>query len=134
MIGIKENVYFQAAVAVGCTTPRILMRHVLPNIMASIIIVFTVSMGAIILSEAALSFLGFGLPLGTSSWGSMLSWEGRRYMEETPALALWPGLCLSIVVYGTNMFGDANRDLLDPSLKGGVGRYEAVKRKKAKKK
>ena len=63
----------------------------------------------------------------------MLSWEGRRYMERVPALALWPGLCLFTVVWGTNMFGDALRDLLDPSLRGGVGRYEAVKRKEANK-
>ena len=66
------------------------------------------------MSEASLSFLGFGLPPEVPSWGTLLSWEGRRYMEQAPWLALWPGLCLTLVVYSLNMFGDAMRDLLDP--------------------
>ena len=70
-------------------------------------------------SEASLSFLGFGLPPDVPSWGAMLSREGRRYMQQGPWLALWPGLCLTIVVYSLNMFGDAVRDLLDPRLRGG---------------
>ena len=77
--------------------------------------------GGVILAEAGLSFLGFGLPPDAASWGGMLSGEGRKYMERAPWLALWPGLALSIVVYGTNMFGDAIRDLLDPRLRGGAG-------------
>jgi len=72
----------------------------------------------VILSAAALSFLGYGLPAAIPEWGGMLSWEGRRYMEQAPWLALWPGLCLTIVVYSLNMFGDAVRDLLDPRLRG----------------
>ena len=118
VIAIKENDYFQAAFALGSPTSRTLWRHVIPNIMPPIIIIFTVSIGGVILAEASLSFLGFGLPLGTPSWGAMLSWEGRRYMEEAPMLAIWPGLCLTVVVYGINMFGDALRDLLDPRLRG----------------
>ena len=121
VIAIRENDYFQAAFALGSPTSRTLWRHVIPNIMPPIIIIFTVSIGGIILAEAALSFLGFGLPLGTPSWGAMLSWEGRRYMEEAPMLAIWPGLCLTFVVYGINMFGDALRDLLDPRLRGSEG-------------
>ena len=78
-----------------------------------------------IISEAALSFLGFGLPISVPSWGGMLSREGREFMEVAPRLALWPGLCLTIVVYCLNMFGDAVRDLLDPRLRGGVGRLGA---------
>lgn len=132
VIAIKENIYFSAAEAIGSSTPRTLIRHVLPNIMAPIIIIFTTSIGAIILAEASLSFLGFGLPPGIPSWGGMLSWEGRMYMELAPQLALWPGLCLSIVVYGVNMFGDAMRDLLDPRLRGGIGRYGTPKDKKAR--
>ena len=77
------------------------------------------------ISEAALSFLGFGLPISVPSWGGMLSREGREFMEVAPRLALWPGLCLTIVVYCLNMFGDAVRDLLDPRLRGGVGRLGA---------
>ncbi|MDE0023379.1 MAG: ABC transporter permease [Spirochaetaceae bacterium] len=121
VIGVKENVYFQAAEAIGSTRWRTLVRHVLPNIGAPIIIVFTINVGAVIISEAALSFLGFGLPISVPSWGGMLSREGREFMEVAPRLALWPGLCLTIVVYCLNMFGDAVRDLLDPRLRGGGG-------------
>ncbi len=121
VFSIKENDYFLAAKAIGTPTIFTLVRHVLPNIMATIIIIFTVSIGGIILAEASLSFLGFGLPLGTPSWGAMLSWEGRREMETAPQLALYPGLCLASVVYGVNMFGDALRDLLDPRLRGTDG-------------
>ena len=89
------------------------------------IIIFTINVGGVIISEAALSFLGFGLPISVPSWGGMLSREGREFMEVAPRLALWPGLCLTIVVYCLNMFGDAVRDLLDPRLRGGVGRLGA---------
>ena len=131
VIGIKENVYFLAARAVGTPTPQILFRHVLPNIMAPMIIIFTVTIGDVIMAEASLSFLGFGLPPDVASWGGMLSY-GRQYMELAPWLAIWPGLCLSVVVFSINMFGDALRDLLDPRLKGGQGSYgtAVVKRKK----
>ena len=125
VIGVKENVYFQAAEAIGSTKWRTLIRHVLPNIAAPVIIIFTINVGAVIISEAALSFLGFGLPISVPSWGGMLSREGREFMEVAPRLALWPGLCLTIVVYCLNMFGDAVRDLLDPRLRGGVGRLGA---------
>ncbi len=126
VIGIKENVYFEAALAIGCSKGRILMRHVLPNIVPPVIIIFSINIGAVIISEASLSFLGFGLPLKVPSWGGMLSREGREFMEMAPRLALWPGLCLTIVVYSLNMFGDAMRDLLDPRLRGGGGRYGAT--------
>jgi len=121
VIGIKENMYFTAAKAIGSPTRRILWRNVLPNIMAPMIIIFTTSIGGVILAEASLSFLGFGLPPDVPSWGGMLSWDGRNHMQVAPWLAIWPGAALSIVVYGTNMFGDAMRDLLDPRLRGGVG-------------
>ena len=101
------------------------MRHVLPNIVAPLIIVFSINVGGVILAEASLSFLGFGLPIKVPSWGGMLSREGRRFMEQAPWLALWPGLCLTIVVYSFNMLGDAMRDLLDPRLRGGGGRLGA---------
>ena len=121
VIGIRENMYMTAAQSIGSPTGRTLTRHVLPNIMAPIIIIFTTTIGGVILAEASLSFLGFGLPPNIASWGGMLSGEGRKYMEISPGLALWPGLALSIVVYGVNMFGDALRDLLDPRLRGGAG-------------
>ena len=119
VIGIKENDYFLAARAIGSPTRRTMMRHIMPNIMPIMIIIFSTGIGGMIMAEAGLSFLGFGLPPGDASWGGMLSHEGRKYMEMKPALALWPGLCLSVVIFGTNMFGDAMRDLLDPRLRGG---------------
>ena len=85
-----------------------------------------------VLAEASLSFLGFGLPPGSPDWGSLLSIEGRQYMEQAPWLALWPGLCLTLVVYSLNMFGDALRDLLDPRLRGGEGSYGTAKKKRKK--
>ena len=128
VIAIKENDYFQAARAVGSSLAQTLRRHVLPNVMPPIIIIFSITIGAIIVAEASLSFLGFGLPPEVPSWGGMLSREGRQFMTVAPRLAIWPGLCLTIVVYGINMFGDAVRDLLDPRLRGGGGRYGASKR------
>ena len=82
-------------------------------------------LGGVIISEASLSFLGFGLPVDFPSWGAMLSREGRQFMEVAPRLALWPGLCLTLTVYCFNMFGDALRDLLDPRLRGAGSRLGA---------
>jgi peptide/nickel transport system permease protein len=123
VLGIKSNMYVQATEAIGCGPVRTMVRHILPNIMPVIIISFTLGVGGAIMYEATLSFLGLGVPPGVPSWGSMLSNEGRAYMESNPWLALWPGLSLTVAVYGINMFGDALRDLLDPRLRGGVGRY-----------
>jgi len=123
VIGIKENVYVAAAEAIGCSNTRILTRHILPNVMAPTIILFTHRVPSIILIEASLSFLGFGIPPPDPSWGGMLSGMGRSYMFRAPWMVIWPGLALATVVYGVNMFGDAVRDLLDPRLRGGVGRY-----------
>jgi len=123
VIGIKGNMYLQAAIAVGNSTPKIITKHILPNIMAPIIILFSMSVPGMILAEAGLSFLGFGIPPPAPSWGGMLSGSARTYMFRDPWMALWPGLALTIMVYGVNMFGDAMRDLLDPRLRGGVGRY-----------
>ena len=85
-----------------------------------------------VLTEAAMSFLGFGIPPPVPSWGGMLSGSGRVYMMEAPWMVIWPGLALSSVVYGINMFGDAVRDLLDPRLRGGVGLYGVKAKKEAK--
>jgi len=131
VMGIKENVYVEAAKAIGCPTRRILTRHILPNIMAVVIIEFSLRVAGIILAEASLSFLGFGIPPPAPSWGGMLNL--REYMLRAPWMLIWPGLALSIVVYGINMFGDAVRDLLDPRLRGGVGRYGVRAKKEAKK-
>ena len=127
MVATKGNDFFLAARAVGTPTRQVLVRHVLPNIVAPLIIIFSINVGGVILAEASLSFLGFGLPIKVPSWGGMLSREGRRFMEQAPWLALWPGLGLTIVVYSFNMLGDAMRDLLDPRLRGG-GRLAARRR------
>ncbi|MBA7608251.1 Glutathione transport system permease protein GsiD [subsurface metagenome] len=134
VLSIKENVYIEAAVAIGCPTHRILTRHILPNIMAPIIIGFSLAVPGVILTEAALSFLGFGIPPPTPSWGSMLSGSTRTYMFKSQWPIIWPGLALATVVYGINMFGDAVRDILDPRLRGGVGRYGVRGKKEAAKK
>ena len=133
VIGVKENAYFEAAQAVGSPGWRTVLRHVLPNVLAPIIVIFSITIGTVIITEAALSFLGFGLPVSVPSWGGLLSREGRRYMLVAPWLALWPGIFLTIVVYSLNMFGDAMRDLLDPRLRGGQGSYGAAtgKRKRS---
>ena len=123
VLAVKANEYFIAAKAVGTPTLRILWRHVLPNIIPPLIIIFSINVGVVIMAEASLSFLGFGLPVNIPTWGGLLSREGREYMELAPWLALYPGLCLTIVVYSLNMFGDAMRDLLDPRLRGGQGSY-----------
>ena len=130
VIGLKENVYINSAVSLGASTREIIFQHILPNIMAPIIILFSMTVPWMILSEAGLSFLGFGIPPPQPSWGGMLSGSARRYMLKDPWMALWPGLALSVTVYAVNMFGDALRDLLDPRLRGGIGRYgRKIKRK-----
>jgi len=126
VIGVKENIYVEAARATGVPTGRILRRHILPNIMAPIIILFTIDMGSAIIAEASLSFLGYGIPPPIPSWGGMLSWGGRQFMRSAPWMALWPGLALAIVVWGINMLGDGLRDILDPRLRGGLGRYNLI--------
>lgn len=130
VIAIKGNMYFESARAIGASTSRIIMKHVVPNILPMVIIQFSLSMGRMILTEATLSFLGFGIPPPFPSWGGMLSGAGRRYMLLAPGLMFWPGMALAIVVWGINMLGDALRDLLDPRLRGGIGRYGGMTQEK----
>jgi len=129
VISIKSNVYLESARAIGGTLWQIIFRHIFPNIMPIMVIIFSVSIAGNIMAEAGLSFLGLGVPPPTPSWGGMLAAEGRRWMYEAWWLAIFPGLVLTIVVYGVNMWGDAVRDILDPRLRGGIGRYgTAMKR------
>jgi len=132
VFAIRQNVYVDAAKTTGGTLLFILRRHILPNIMPVTVIIFSVSIASNILAEAGLSFLGLGIAPPTASWGGMLSKDGRTYMYEAWWLAVFPGLALTAVVYGVNMFGDAIRDLLDPRLRGGVGRYGVAVEKNKK--
>jgi peptide/nickel transport system permease protein len=118
VLTVKQHLYVEAARALGVGHPGMIWRHVLPNIIAPIIILATVNLGAVILIEAALSFLGFGVPPPRPSWGGMLSGAGLVHMLRAPWLALWPGVALSVTVFGANMLGDALRDVLDPRLRG----------------
>ena len=124
VISAKEEVYVAAASAIGAPTYKVLIRHILPGVMAPIIMLFSVRVPDAIMIEAALSFLGFGIAPPFPSWGRMLAGNARLYMFVAPWMALWPGLALALVVYGVNIFGDALRDILDPRMRGGAGRYE----------
>lgn len=115
-----DNISFEVAAAksIGASAPRILWRHVLPNVIPPLIVLFTSSVGTAILAESGLSFLGLGVPPPHPTWGGMLSGNGRTYMLQGPWLALAPGICLTLVVYAINVFGDALRDMLDPRMRG----------------
>ena len=118
VVSVRENMYVHSAQSIGASTPWILRRHILPNVLPPIIVLFTTRVGFVILAESGLSFLGLGVPPPAPTWGGMLSGSGRTFMFQGPWLALAPGLCLTVVVYATNMFGDALRDILDPRMRG----------------
>ena len=125
VLALKEQPFVEAARVNGATTLRILIRHILPNVMVPIIILASLRLGQVILIEASLSFLGYGVPPPFPSWGRMLSSESRTYMEIAPWLAIWPGVFLSLTVFGWNVLGDALRDLLDPRMRGTGGGYRS---------
>lgn len=117
VLAIKENVYIEAARSIGAGGGRIVFRHILPNVVAPIIVIASIWVGNAIVIEAALSYLGLGTPPPTPTWGGMLALEGRRHLENAPWLALAPGAAISIAVLAVNMLGDALRDVLDPRLR-----------------
>lgn len=123
-LSVKENEYVEAARAIGASPWRINFVHILPNIMAPIIVLATLGLGFAILSEAALSFLGFGIPPPNPSWGADLSVQGAYYLYRAPWIAFFPGLMVTLAVLGINLLGDGLRDLLDPRLAGGRAGFE----------
>ena len=118
VLAIMSSPYIEAARTLGAGGSRIMFRHVLPNVMALVILVATFRLGQVVLLEASLSFLGFGVPPPFPSWGQMLSLEGREFMRAAPGLAIYPGLAIGLAVFSFNLFGDALRDVLDPRLRG----------------
>ncbi len=117
VLSAKENMYIDAARAIGASGPRIAFRHILPNVTAPILVLVTVNLGFAIIAEAMLSFLGLGPNL--PSWGEMLAGEGRQYMIVAPWIALFPGLAITTTVLAFNLLGDAIRDEFDPRLRDG---------------
>ncbi len=113
-LALRELPFVEAARATGMSDLRIAVRHVLPNTLAPLIVLATAQFGSAILTEAALSFLGLGIPEPFPSWGRMLSESAAEYVRTAPWLVIFPGLAISLVVFGTNLLGDALRDLLDP--------------------
>jgi ABC-type dipeptide/oligopeptide/nickel transport system permease subunit len=117
VMSAKQNRYVEAAQAIGCRHPRIILSHILPNVTAPILVIASIWLGNAILIEATLSFLGVGTQPPTPSWGLMLSSTGRAFMEQAPWLAIFPGLAISLAVLGFNLFGDTLRDAWDPKLR-----------------
>jgi peptide/nickel transport system permease protein len=118
VLSIREFVYVESARALGVGHARVALRHILPNTFGPFIVLLTAQLGGAILVEAALSFLGLGVPEPYPSWGRMLSIAAAEYAHKAPWLVIYPGLAISLAVFGTNLLGDALRDTLDPRLRG----------------
>jgi peptide/nickel transport system permease protein len=117
VLSVKQEDYVVSARVVGATTTRIVYRHVLPNTLAPLIVIGSLAFGAAIIAEASLSFLGLGVQPPTPSWGVMLSGTSRRFMLVAPWMAIFPGLAISLVIFGINVLGDSIRDTFDPRLR-----------------
>jgi peptide/nickel transport system permease protein len=117
-LALRELPFIEAAKSIGMSETRIALRHVLPNTLAPLIVLATAQLGSTILTEASLSFLGLGIPEPYPSWGRMLSESAAEYVRTAPWLVIFPGLAISLAVFGTNLLGDALRDILDPRQRG----------------
>ena len=117
-LALRELPFIEAAKSIGMSETRIALRHVLPNTLAPLIVLATAQLGSTILTEASLSFLGLGIPEPYPSWGRMLSESAAEYVRTAPWLVIFPGVAISLAVFGTNLFGDALRDILDPRQRG----------------
>ena len=117
-LSLREMPFVEAARATGMSEVRVAVRHVLPNTLAPLIVLATAQLGSAILTEASLSFLGLGIPEPHPSWGRMLSESAAEYVRTAPWLVIFPGIAISLAVFGTNLLGDALRDILDPRQRG----------------
>jgi peptide/nickel transport system permease protein len=117
-LALRELPFIEAAKSIGMSETRIALRHILPNTLAPLIVLATAQLGSTILTEASLSFLGLGIPEPYPSWGRMLSESAAEYVRTAPWLVIFPGIAISLAVFGTNLFGDALRDILDPRQRG----------------
>lgn len=117
-LSVRETPYIDAAKVLGASQTRIVLQHVLPNTFASLVVISTASVGTMIITEASLSFLGVGTPAHIVSWGAMLSGDIQAQFAAAPWIGIFPGVALTLVVFGINVFGDALRDILDPRLRG----------------
>jgi peptide/nickel transport system permease protein len=115
---VRASAFVEAALASGAGHQRVLLRHILPNILAPLLVIASVQLGFAIISEASLSYLGLGIPLGTPSWGNMLSGSSLLYMQRAPWMGIAPGIALTVVILAANLLGDFLRDLFDPRLRG----------------
>src|SRR5262245_51962151 len=116
-LSIKENQYIEAARGLGASHVRVVRQHLVPNVLAPYLIILTAQLGTAILAEAALSYLGLGAAEPTPSWGLMLSGSAPAYAEKAPWIGLFPGIAISLAVFGFSLFGDSLRDALDPKLR-----------------
>lgn len=129
-IAIRNSGYVRSSELLGAAALWKMAQHVLPNILPVIITTAAGGLGGTVMMEASLNFLGYGVPVGTPSWGYMITNQGRNNMFSAPYLCLFPGICITIMVLAANLFGDGLRDVMDPRLRGGVGTYDSRKIKK----
>lgn len=134
VMGVKDAGYIRSSELLGAAAKFKMLRHILPNILPIVIVTAAGGLGGTVMQEAALNFLGYGVAVGTPSWGYMITNQGRANMFTAPYMCLFPGICITIMVLATNMFGDGLRDVMDPRLKGGVGTYDSRKIRKIAKK
>ena len=126
-MSVKDSGYVKMSNMLGGNALWKMWKHVIPNILPIIIINMAGSLGGVVMMEASLNFLGYGVDPGTPSWGALITSTGRMYMFKYPLLAICPGVLIALMVFASAMFGDGVRDILDPRLKGGVGSYNAKK-------
>jgi peptide/nickel transport system permease protein len=118
VLSVKHEVYVDAAAALGASPVRVMGRHILPNVVGPIIVIFSILVGAAIITEAGLGFLGLSVGPPNATWGNMLNAGAQNYMEQAPWMAIAPGLAIALTVMSVNLLGDGLRDVLDPRLRG----------------